>query len=658
MSTESLNHLSDVELHRKLLQHGFPSTPVTETTRPILIRKLKKHVKNEKLKKRKSSNYVVYSNDMHNRNTSSAWDQPSFPMKQSVYGNVLENNNGLRNYNKNLDNSEELGPTILTTRMYAPPPVVASDYDSDGDPINSASKYRNICPIPCPIDTSNSYAKPNSITSSSDGGVVNRLLSFRDTTIQRKFNPRGPYTVHVSKNHTRTDSVTARRLGMSDLRDFFKKPELNQYTIPQVLIAALLIFLAIIIVLYISKKSDQNLLDQTVVKYKLCGPNDVDVPLVSDQIMCIGSDMLKSALQITEALFKFLNERARQHHCLNGNLSPVIEMSEFIMQLSGESRTHIPSLQSKLIAAKYLITQNPQWMIKIIKPSDTTVEQIPSSLSYLSFEMMQPNLPLRCIISKKLARFFTIIGSIIVILGSCLAIYYAVSTYRKIKKERLFAAEKLSREIISELIYSSSQSENSEVTINQLQEKLLPQGKRSKYLHTWNRAVKIIEETENHVLFGMVIRNGEKLRTMAWNGNVDNREIGVTKKWHSPAFDNTNKITKPPTSCLKIRHMIEPAEVDNPNLKQQIVDAIFEKVGSRCKICDIQLDTQSCCVYLRCGSEADAGIVHSEINGWWFDKRLISIKFLRLERYLSRFPKSNTEPTYFPPSDIATHNRS
>lgn len=33
-------------------------------------------------------------------------------------------------------------------------------------------------------------------------------------------------------------------------------------------------------------------------------------------------------------------------------------------------------------------------------------------------------------------------------------------------------------------------------------------------------------------------------------------------------------------------------------------------------------------------------MVHDLVNGWWFDGRLISIKFLRIERYLGRFPHS------------------
>lgn len=33
-------------------------------------------------------------------------------------------------------------------------------------------------------------------------------------------------------------------------------------------------------------------------------------------------------------------------------------------------------------------------------------------------------------------------------------------------------------------------------------------------------------------------------------------------------------------------------------------------------------------------------MVHDLVNGWWFDGRLVSIKFLRIDRYMSRFPHS------------------
>lgn len=116
---------------------------------------------------------------------------------------------------------------------------------------------------------------------------------------------------------------------------------------------------------------------------------------------------------------------------------------------------------------------------------------------------------------------------------------------------------------------------------------------------------------------------------------------GNVKKWQSPAFDKSNKIKDPPTECLKIRQMFDKHEASNPNLKQVIQDSILEKVAhTTCRIYDLQLDKQTCCVYVRCASAKDAGIIHDEVNGWWFDRRLVSIKFLRMDRYLARFPGS------------------
>lgn len=117
------------------------------------------------------------------------------------------------------------------------------------------------------------------------------------------------------------------------------------------------------------------------------------------------------------------------------------------------------------------------------------------------------------------------------------------------------------------------------------------------------------------------------------------------KKWQSPAFDKSNKIKDPPTECLKIRQMFDKYEASNSNLKQIIQDSILEKVAhTTCRIYDLQLDKQTCCVYVRCASAKDAGIIHDEVNGWWFDRRLVSIKFLRLDRYLARFPNASSGP--------------
>nr|NP_001286812.1 MAN1, isoform C [Drosophila melanogaster]NP_611873.1 MAN1, isoform B [Drosophila melanogaster]NP_726404.1 MAN1, isoform A [Drosophila melanogaster]Q7JRE4.1 RecName: Full=Inner nuclear membrane protein Man1; AltName: Full=LEM domain-containing protein Man1 [Drosophila melanogaster]AAF47143.1 MAN1, isoform A [Drosophila melanogaster]AAM68294.1 MAN1, isoform B [Drosophila melanogaster]AAN71453.1 RE60089p [Drosophila melanogaster]AHN56607.1 MAN1, isoform C [Drosophila melanogaster] len=650
MSTESLNSLSDKELHRKLIQSGFPSTPVTETTRAVLIEKLRKHTRADKLKKR-SNKYVLYSKEQQESPPFPQYHQYHAPQPPQNYANGLDNNNDLDQtggssaYNRSLDESDSSPLQLSASKMYAPPPVVASNYDGDCSPhsLGLNGKYLQPCSMPYAIDTSNNYGKPSGKAKLSDGGVVNRLLSFRDTTIQRKFNyPTG----QASRIPLRKERLT--RFALSDLKSFIRNPDIRPYVIPRVLISLFLIFLTIITVLYVGKRFEQSPIDKAALKYTLCNPNDMQ--MISEKVNCIEKDSLRGALDMSEELFRHLNERARLHHCKDANLSPALEIGEFVREMVSNPKTHRGNLHSNLMAAKYLITENPQWSIQVV---DSTKHLGQTS----HFELSEPNLPLKCIVLKKVTRFFTVIGALLLIVAGFLIVYVAVVIYRVKQKEALLAVDQFQKDIINELIYLSSQSESPEVVINQLQEKFLPAKKRSKLLSSWNKALKQLEKNDSRVLFGMVNRDGKAMRTIAWNRNVDKKDVGLVKKWQSPAFDNSNKIANPPTPCLKIRHMFDSSEVDQANLKQSIVESIIEKVGTRCKICDVQLDVQSCCVYIRCASEEDAGTIHKEINGWWFDKRLISIKFLRLERYLSRFPKPSAEPLYFHTNEAAnTHS--
>lgn len=69
--------------------------------------------------------------------------------------------------------------------MYAPPPVLASNYDSENEQhaLNISNKYRKTRSI---AGDSLSYTKINGKANLCDGGVVNRLLSFRDTSTKKK----------------------------------------------------------------------------------------------------------------------------------------------------------------------------------------------------------------------------------------------------------------------------------------------------------------------------------------------------------------------------------------------------------------------------------------------------------------------------------------
>lgn len=52
---------------------------------------------------------------------------------------------------------------------------------------------------------------------------------------------------------------------------------------------------------------------------------------------------------------------------------------------------------------------------------------------------------------------------------------------------------------------------------------------------------------------------------------------------------------------------------------QIITDAILEKCGDNCKILHIGIDSATCCVYVKCASQQDAGVAYRNLHGWWYD---------------------------------------
>lgn len=61
---DHLNSLSDNELRQRLLQYGFPNLPITDTTRKVLIKKLRNHMDSEQAKLKQATSFATrYSSD-------------------------------------------------------------------------------------------------------------------------------------------------------------------------------------------------------------------------------------------------------------------------------------------------------------------------------------------------------------------------------------------------------------------------------------------------------------------------------------------------------------------------------------------------------------------------------------------------------------------
>lgn len=58
-------------------------------------------------------------------------------------------------------------------------------------------------------------------------------------------------------------------------------------------------------------------------------------------------------------------------------------------------------------------------------------------------------------------------------------------------------------------------------------------------------------------------------------------------------------------------------------------------------------------VLIRCSDLESAGIAFKALHGWWFDGRLVTVKYLREQRYEEHYPDSRGARTAILPSNNA-----
>ncbi|XP_058838717.1 inner nuclear membrane protein Man1 [Topomyia yanbarensis] len=439
----------------------------------------------------------------------------------------------------------------------------------------------------------------------------------------------------------------------------------KQTFIPCALLCLFIAFLVFVAFMYMTITTDiASTLNSIDTRYELCETT------TTDGSRCIPQSELEPALEMLKLVGTELKSRVERSKCVDSSVSYLMNADE-VLKLAKEHNpsTLIPQLTKHLHTMEYLIDQNPQWRINHCDQdgNELKFEEVLRRRQTKSnyFAILKPKLPFTCMLYNKFHTFFIIVGVLGMIgmstyLGNCFLKFVL-----QVKQKRKDQVNLLITEIIQAVSQASSSvggNEPSEegglVVVNHLRDRLITHDNRKNLEWAWIEALQFLERNESRIQFEVGNRGGEDFKMMRWIDTAPITATAVTrsvpggvKKWQSPAFDNTNKIPDPPTPCLKIRQMFDKYEVNDPNLRTIVQDAILEKVGLRCKIYDIQMDRNTCCVYVRCASAKDAGIVHDEINGWWFDNRLVSIKFLRLERYLARFPRSSAGPVCLKPSN-------
>lgn len=704
---ENFELLSDDELRVKLLQYGFANLPITQTTRKTLIKKLRNHIAGANETLRKSTSLVTrYSSgeESDSVDNGSKWKKKS---RITVSGSPAGQMPPPKAYSQpaaTRANQRQTPPVVVPPRpSYSPntskkssvyvSPVIINDSENEDNSwrgINSQPTYSSRTSYSNSRDYGTSHDSPSYRNGNSngysedDGGddstseTTKRLLQLRQH-ISTANNNNSAQTGSSFRKRTSYGSgprdivyQADPSLDSSSHKNLTNRLDFKQNFVPMFLVSLVVVFFTLVIFCYFQISPNiQTFLTPSTTSYVACG----DQQLPDGVQTCIEETSLDSALNLLKTIAPELQQRAIGSRCGDKTVpSPYVCVREFGRLITDAQ--NFMNIHDDTKNIEYLIDRNPQWGISNIdaKGQVLTLEQVAAlqPQQYECFGILDPKLPLTCRIRNKIHTYFTIIGSLAVaiVLGFIFWKFYQWILF--VKRRRIEQIDHIIRKICSELKERAGH-EGSSVVVNHLRDKIIDPAKRSELASAWNEAIAYLEHNDSRIHFGVECVNGEDFKVMQWidepkanSGDQSRRTINVTpkkyqetptqhyattKKWMGSAFDKSNKIKDPPTNCLKIRQMFNKFETSNPNLKTIIQDTILFKLKDRnCKLYDIQLDLKSCCVYVKCATCVDAGIVHEEINGWWLETEMVVVKFLKLDKYHSRFPESINASTPLHPS--------
>lgn len=307
--------------------------------------------------------------------------------------------------------------------------------------------------------------------------------------------------------------------------------------------------------------------------------------------------------------------------------------------------------------AKELIVLNPQWNIRALDKDGNAV----NNTTDIHFLEADPNLGLVARIWRSLEKI--LYG--LVLLLCCVGVMILAFLSWRYHRNRMEKEQKCVFELVEKIIdlvkdnYELHQDNSRHpefIPVSHVRDQLLPPKQRQNLRPRWEKAVKFIEANESRIRIENQSVQGEEFLVWRWLPACSNGG----KYWQGQAFGENNaaagsggSLPYSPTPCLKIRNMFDAEMETDEDWELNVQDAILEKCKGIKGILHIFVDSNSKegCVYMKCNSCETAYQVYKSLHGWWFDGRLVTVKYLRLELYHNKFPDSKQALKSLQPSN-------
>ncbi|KAK3517481.1 hypothetical protein QTP70_012532 [Hemibagrus guttatus] len=319
-------------------------------------------------------------------------------------------------------------------------------------------------------------------------------------------------------------------------------------------------------------------------------------------------------------------------------------------------------------ATKYLMMQNKsyeawidvamEWLIRagdisgIRLVADDPMQLVEDVSDITRLESTHPRMSFFCRFRR---AFFTVIYRVLLLIAG-IGIVYGVLRYMKYRWRREEEETRQMFDMVERIIdvlksHNEACQENKDLQpylpILHLRDSLVQPQDRKKMKKVWDRAVTFLSASESRIRTETQRIEGADLQVWRWLQppvSCDNMCNLSSKQWQGKAFplDRRNSPPNSLTPCLKIRNMFDPVMEVGENWHLAIQEAILEKCSDNDGIVHIAVDKNSRegCVYVKCLSAEHSGKAFKALHGSWFDGKLVTVKYLRLDRYHQRFPQA------------------
>ena len=507
-------------------------------------------------------------------------------------------------------------------------------------PINTQiNKFPDIIPSPL-----NSVALRKQIAKNKEFGSLGEALNtlpMRSSTSSSSNNTTPNNSNNSTHQHQQIVTSAKANAAAAAAAEYNKLKNNNSYNfISKLIIGAALLFFIVLAFKYSNLRPSAEIAH----KISICDPENKNI----DPKSCVQPHDIQPILKLYKRILKILDNDPDEENC---HKKKILTLEEIKFKLSDED-------EHNLLGKLYdLLVENPHWGINVTEDGKLSVNN--------------PTLNWHCWSLFKLAQILEysfIFGAYClyaIIISGSLILCNKLRIWRRDKnlRERQDVFE-LVEQVLS--VLATTQNRNF-IPIRHIRDQLIIPQDRKRKQYLWDKVVQYIRQHESRVREDVQTILGEEYQVWQWipenmgrwATNTPNPYVPIrtpmtpaSPQWQGSAFNSLNKnVAAPstaPTTCLKVRHMFNAQTLqENPS---NWVWQVKEEVLRRCigfPILHIAVDVNSMegCVYIKAMHTEAAGNIFKSLHGQWYRGNLVTVKYLREERYYERFGDAKTAQT-------------